>query len=154
MKDFTVLKMVLIGFKDFQRVTNVLLGVIYYSLEEIMEDLPIQVYKLKGGNKMVKTIIVSSDGTIIGIGDELIEDTKEPGVVWLDGAGFGVPGQTVYEKLTIPEEVEIDKYKYIDGEFIINEDYKPYVDVETLSNQIALLEGTIAELMMILGGMQ
>lgn len=133
-----------------------------------MEDLPIQVYKLKGGNKMVKTIIVSSDGTIIGIGDELIEDTKEPGVVWLDGVGFGVPGQKVYEKLTIPEEVEIDKYKYIDGEFIVNEDYKPYVGVETLvelveqqdstisnlSNQIALLEGTIAELMMILGGMQ
>ena len=28
---------------------------------------------------MVKTIIVSSEGTIIGIGDELIEDTKEPG---------------------------------------------------------------------------
>ena len=117
---------------------------------------------------MVKTIIVSSDGTIIGIGDELIEDTKEPGVVWLDGAGFGVPGQKVYEELTIPEEVEIDKYKYIDGEFILNEDYKPYVGVETLvelveqqdstisnlSNQIALLEGTIAELMMILGGMQ
>jgi hypothetical protein len=123
-------------------------------LEDIMEDLPIQVYKLKGGNKMVKTIIVSSDGTIIGIGDELTEDTKEPGVVWLDGAGFGVPGQKVYEKLTIPEEVEVDKYKYIDGEFIINEDYKPYVDVETLSDQIALLEGTIAELMMILGGMQ
>lgn len=133
-----------------------------------MEDLPIQVYKLKGGNKMVKTIIVSSDGTIIGIGDELIEDTKEPGVVWLDGVGFGVPGQKVYEELTIPEEVEIDKYKYIDGEFIVNEDYKPYVDVETLvelveqqnstisnlTNQIALLEGTIAELMMILGGMQ
>jgi hypothetical protein len=119
-----------------------------------MEDLPIQVYKLKGGNKMVKTIIVSSDGTIIGIGDELIEDTKEPGVVWLDGAGFGVPGQKVYEGLIIPEEVEIDKYKYVDGEFVINEDYKPYVDVETLSNQIALLEGTIAELMMILGGMQ
>ncbi len=133
-----------------------------------MEALPIQVYKLKGGNKMVKTIIVSSDGTIIGIGDELIEDTKEPGVVWLDGVGFGVPDQKVYEKLTIPEEVEIDKYKYIDGEFIVNEDYKPYVDVETLvelveqqdstisnlSNQIALLEGTIAELMMILGGMQ
>lgn len=103
---------------------------------------------------MVKTIIVSSDGTIIGIGDELIEDTKEPGVVWLDGAGFGVPDQKVYEELTIPEEVEIDKYKYIDGEFIVNEDYKPYVDVETLSDQIALLEGTIAELMMILGGMQ
>ena len=133
-----------------------------------MEDLPIQVYKLKGGNKMVKTIIVSSDGTIIGIGDELIEDTKEPGVVWLDGVGFGVLDQKVYEELTIPEEVEIDKYKYIDGEFIVNEDYKPYVDVETLvelveqqdstisnlSNQIALLEGTIAELMMILGGMQ
>lgn len=114
---------------------------------------------------MVKTIIVSSDGIIIGIGDELIEDTKEPGVVWLDGMGFGVLDQKVYEELIIPEEIEIDKYKYIDGEFIVNEDYKPYVDVETLveqqnstvsnlSNQIALLEGTIAELMMILGGMQ
>ena len=119
---------------------------IYYSLEEIMEDLPIQVYKLKGGNKMVKTIIVSSDGTIIGIGDELIEDTKEPGVVWLDGAGFGVPGQKVYEKLTIPEEVEIDKYKYIDGEFIVNEDYKPYVDVETLVELVEQQNSTIANL--------
>jgi hypothetical protein len=111
-----------------------------------MEDLPIQVYKLKGGNKMVKTIIVSSDGTIIGIGDELIEDTKEPGVVWLDGAGFGVPGQKVYEKLTIPEEVEIDKYKYIDGEFIVNEDYKPYVDVETLVELVEQQNSTIANL--------
>ena len=111
-----------------------------------MEDLPIQVYKLKGGNKMVKTIIVSSDGTIIGIGDELIEDTKEPGVVWLDGAGFGVPGQKVYEKLTIPEEVEIDKYKYIDGEFIVNEDYKPPVDVETLVELVEQQNSTIANL--------
>jgi hypothetical protein len=111
-----------------------------------MEDLPIQVYKLKGGNKMVKTIIVSSDGTIIGIGDELIEDTKEPGVVWLDGVGFGVPGQKVYEKLTIPEEVEIDKYKYIDGEFIVNEDYKPYVDVETLVELVEQQNSTIANL--------
>jgi hypothetical protein len=111
-----------------------------------MEDLPIQVYKLKGGNKMVKTIIVSSDGTIIGIGDELTEDTKEPGVVWLDGAGFGVPGQKVYEKLTIPEEVEIDKYKYIDGEFIVNEDYKPYVDVETLVELVEQQNSTIANL--------
>lgn len=111
-----------------------------------MEDLPIQVYKLKGGNKMVKTIIVSSDGTIIGIGDELIEDTKEPGVVWLDGAGFGVPDQKVYEELTIPEEVEIDKYKYIDGEFIVNEDYKPYVDVETLVELVEQQNSTIANL--------
>lgn len=103
---------------------------------------------------MVKTIIVSSDRIIIGIGDELIKDTKEPGVVWLDGVGFGVLDQKVYEELIIPEEVEIDKYKYVDGEFVINGDYKPYVDVETLSNQIALLEGTITELMMILGGMQ
>ena len=85
--------------------------------------------------------------------------------VTINGVHYGLVGQMVWELENIPEHIVPDKYKYVDGGFIINENYKPYVDVETLveqqnstisnlSNQIALLEGTIAELMMILGGMQ
>jgi len=114
---------------------------------------------------MEKIIVVDNENVILAIGNDLVYDTNEAGVVWLDGMGFGITGQKVYEGLIIPEEVEVNKYKYVDGEFVINGDYKPYVDVETLveqqnstisnlSNQMALLEGTIAELMMILGGMQ
>jgi hypothetical protein len=110
-------------------------------------------------------ILTDSDGVLVAIGNEVVEDKHEQGVVWINGAGYGLDGQQIYEVDNIPEYVVPNKYKYVDGEFIINENYKPYVDVETLveqqsstisnlSNQMDLLEGTIAELMTILGGMQ
>lgn len=65
--------------------------------------------------------------------------------------GFGALDQKVYEELIIPEEVEIDKHKYIDGEFIVNEDYKPVVDI---NRKILELESLLADLaeIVLLGG--
>ena len=99
-------------------------------------------------------ILTDSDGVLVAIGNEVVESSEEQGVVCINGACYGLVGQMVWELENIPEHIVPDKYKYVDGEFIINENYKPYVDTETLSNQIDLLEGTIAELMIILGGMQ
>ena len=97
--------------------------------------------------QMMESVKSINDGTIIGIGDELIEDTKEPGVVWLDGAGFGVLDQKVYEELTIPEEVEIDKHKYIDGEFVENENYSEPLNQEKLAQRVKDLENIIDALL-------
>jgi len=99
-------------------------------------------------------ILTDSDGVVLAIGNEVIESSEEQGVVCINGACYGLIGQKVWEIENIPEHIVPDKYKYIDGEFIINENYRPYVDIEPLLNQIDLLEGTIAELMIILGGMQ
>ena len=110
-------------------------------------------------------ILTDSDEVLVAIGNEVVENNEEQGVICINGVHYGLVDQMVWELENIPEHIVPDKYKYVDGEFIINENYKPYVDVETLveqqnstignlSNQIALLEGTIAELMMILGGMQ
>lgn len=99
-------------------------------------------------------ILTDSDGVLVAIGNEVVESNEEQGVICINGVHYGLVGQMVWELENIPEHIVPDKYKYVDGEFIINENYKPYVDVETLSNQIDLLEGTIAELMIILGGMQ
>ena len=38
---------------------------------------------------------------------------------------------------TIPEDVKTEEYKYIDGEFVVNEDFVPYVSPE---DRIAILE--------------
>jgi hypothetical protein len=99
-------------------------------------------------------ILTDSDGVLVAIGNEVVESDEEQGVICINGVHYGLVGQMVWELESIPEHIVPDKYKYVNGEFIINENYKPYVDIETLSNQIDLLEGTIAELMTILGGMQ
>jgi len=99
-------------------------------------------------------ILTDGDGVVRAIGNEVIESSEEQGVVCINGACYGLVGQKVWELENIPEYVVPDKYKYVDGEFIINENYKPHVDVEILVEQLDLLEGTIAEIMTILGGMQ
>ena len=99
-------------------------------------------------------ILTDSDGVLVAIGNEVVESSEEQGVVCINGACYGLVGQKVWEIENIPEHIVPDKYKYINGEFIINENYRPYVDVETLVEQQNLLEGTIAEIMTILGGMQ
>ena len=97
-------------------------------------------------------ILTDSDGVLVAIGNEVVESNEEQGVICINGAHYGLVGQKVWEIENIPEHIVPDKYKYIDGEFIINENYRPYADVETLSNQIDLLEGVIAELIIILVG--
>lgn len=56
-------------------------------------------------------------------------------------------GLKLIEVNEIPEEVKTFEYKYVDGEFIVNEDYIPYIsDAE----RIAALEDMVN--MLLLGG--
>ena len=102
-------------------------------------------------------ILTDGDGVVRAIGNEVIESSEEQGVVCINGACYGLVGQKVWELENIPEHIVPDKYKYVNGEFIINENYKPHVDVETLIEQqnstienlnqnINLLENSIVEL--------
>ena len=56
-------------------------------------------------------------------------------------------GLTLVEVDNVPEEVKPHEYKYIDGEFVINEDYRPYIPE---NERIEALEDMIN--MLILGG--
>lgn len=55
---------------------------------------------------------------------------------------------TMVEVKEIPEELETEKYKYIDGEFVINEDFVEYHSDE---ERIAALEDMVN--MLLMGGM-
>lgn len=52
---------------------------------------------------------------------------------------------TMVEVESIPEEVKAHEYKYVDGEFIVNEDFVPYVAPE---ERIAMLEDMVNMLLL------
>ena len=52
---------------------------------------------------------------------------------------------TMIEVAEIPEEVKEQEYKYVDGAFVINEEYVPYVSPE---DRIAMLEDVINEMLL------
>lgn len=52
---------------------------------------------------------------------------------------------TMIEVAEIPEEVKVEEYKYVDGAFVINEEYVPYVSPE---ERIAMLEDVINEMLL------
>ena len=52
---------------------------------------------------------------------------------------------TMVEVAEIPEEVKEQEYKYVDGAFIVNEDFVPYVSPE---ERIAMLEDVINEMLL------
>lgn len=49
------------------------------------------------------------------------------------------------EVAEIPEEVKEQEYKYVDGAFVVNEEYVPYVSPE---DRIAMLEDVINEMLL------
>ena len=49
------------------------------------------------------------------------------------------------EVVEVPAEVKEQEYKYVNGEFIINEEYVPYVSPE---ERIAMLEDVINEMLL------
>lgn len=55
---------------------------------------------------------------------------------------------TMVEVKEIPAEVKEQEYKYVDGEFVINEEYVPYVSPE---DRVAALEDMVN--MLLMGGM-
>lgn len=52
---------------------------------------------------------------------------------------------TMIEVDSIPEEVKAHEYKYVNGEFIVNEDFVPYVAPE---ERIAMLEDMVNMLLL------
>ena len=52
---------------------------------------------------------------------------------------------TMVEVKEIPEEVKAHEYKYVDGKFVVNEDYVPFVSTE---ERIAMLEDIMNELLL------
>ena len=52
---------------------------------------------------------------------------------------------TMVEVAEVPAEVKANEYKYVDGAFIINEEYVPYVSTE---ERIAMLEDVINEMLL------
>ena len=46
---------------------------------------------------------------------------------------------------SVPAEVKAEEYKYVDGAFVINEEYVPYVSQE---ERIAMLEDVINEMLL------
>ena len=54
---------------------------------------------------------------------------------------------TLVEVAEIPEGVKEQEYKYVDGEFVVNEDYVPYISD---ADRIAALEDMVN--MLLLGG--
>lgn len=58
-----------------------------------------------------------------------------------------ISGITMIEVDNIPEEVEVEKYKYENGNFIINEDY---IEYHSEQERIAALEDMVN--MLLLGG--
>ena len=52
---------------------------------------------------------------------------------------------TMIEVAEIPTEVKAEEYKYVDGAFVINEEYVPYVLPE---DRIAMLEDVINEMLL------
>ena len=52
---------------------------------------------------------------------------------------------TMVEVDNVPEEVKAEEYKYVDGAFVINEEYVPYVSPE---ERITMLEDVINEMLL------
>lgn len=88
-------------------------------------------------------ILTNSNDVILAIGNEVIEDVYEQGVVWIDGAGYGLIGQQIHEVENVPEYVVPDKYKYLDGEFVENENYSEPLNQEELAQRVKDLENII-----------
>lgn len=64
----------------------------------------------------MKYLLLDRDKKILYIGTNKRVDDK--GVIWIDGAGFALYGQSVAEVSSVPNGVEPNIYKYENGEFV------------------------------------
>lgn len=90
-----------------------------------------------------KQIVAEAENISFGIYDEPIEkwriaDAEDKVMYYILDNGF-----ELVEDVTIPEDYESGKYFYENGEFILNEEWKPYVSPE---DRISALEKQIANL--------
>lgn len=89
-------------------------------------------------------ILIDSEKVIRAIcnNDGVIE-YDESGVIWINGAGYGLFGQQIHEVENVPEYVAPDKYKYLDGRFVENENYSEPLNQEELAQKVKELENII-----------
>ena len=95
-------------------------------------------------------ILIDAENVLITMSKDVTEDSTEQGVVWMNGAGYGLTGQQVLEIENIPEYVVPDKYKYVNGEFIINTEYRDEADLETRLQEV---DQAILEISTLIGGL-
>ncbi len=82
-------------------------------------------------------VLTDKNGIILAIGTDTTPMTEEPGVVWLDGAGFAIFGQILYGVDSVPEGVAPNIYTY-DGET-----FAPYISEIERIKQEAIDEYTL-----------
>ncbi len=81
----------------------------------------------------MKLLIDSTDKVVIDI-VETAEVTAN-GNINVGTCIYAVPNITVLEVDTVPDNVKPQAYKYIDGEFVVNEDYREPFDLEATVRQ-------------------
>lgn len=91
-------------------------------------------------------VVASAEAITYGAFDEPIEkwallDADGKVIMYYLDNGF-----TLVENVELPEDFEPDKYFYENGEFVLNEEWEPYVPEETLVQRIAHLEEQLANL--------
>ena len=96
-------------------------------------------------------ILIDKNNIILSISDTVQSSTTEPGVIFMNGAGFGLSGQQVVEVASVPDHVSPSKYKYIDDEFVINEDYRDSTQEQELINTLGQ-ELASLKIQLIMGG--
>ncbi|GAA0181425.1 hypothetical protein SH2C18_39610 [Clostridium sediminicola] len=90
-------------------------------------------------------ILMDKDNIIIEINESI--ETVSNGIK-VNGMVYGVPTMHIAEIDKMPEGIEVRKYKYVDGEFSLNENYVEPIDTET---EIINLKAQISELTIQLG---
>jgi hypothetical protein len=73
----------------------------------------------------MKKVLTTKEGIILAIGDDLTPMTDEEGVTWIDGRGFKIYGQKLFDVENIPEDVTPHIYTY-DG--VIFMQYESAID--------------------------
>lgn len=96
-------------------------------------------------------ILIDRNNIVLAISDTAQPSTSEPGVIFMNGAGFGLSGQQVVEVGSIPGHVVPSKYKYIDGAFVLNENYHDSTQEQELINTLGQ-ELASLKIQLIIGG--
>lgn len=89
-------------------------------------------------------IIEVAHNIVWGVFDEPIEKwalLNEQGDICLYVVDHGY---TLIDGVELPEDFEYGKYFFEDGQFVLDEDWRPYVPEKVLSERVAQLEETVA----------
>lgn len=91
-----------------------------------------------------KEIVAVADNIVFGVFDEPIEkwaalDANGQVIMYFIDHGF-----TLIDGVELPEDFEYGKYFFEDGRFVLDENWRPHIPEEVLSERVARLEETVA----------